>query len=131
MRNEVDNGPADTDGEAQWASGPIIQWGSAFPPNNDRFRVRGRGVLGRGGTRRTRSVSDAGVGVFISRRVVVPLVGSPRHARGNNWSVKAISRNTTGTGRLRFLRHVPRRFKTNFPEGTQAAPKKHGASTSG
>ncbi|KZV56102.1 hypothetical protein F511_06119 [Dorcoceras hygrometricum] len=37
--------------------------------------------------------------------------------RTYNWSVKAIRRKTTGTGRMRYLRHVPRRFKTNFREG--------------
>lgn len=35
----------------------------------------------------------------------------------DNWSVKAIRRKTTGTGRMRYLRNVPRRFKTNFREG--------------
>ncbi|XP_018833692.2 60S ribosomal protein L37-1-like [Juglans regia] len=43
--------------------------------------------------------------------------------RKYNWSVKAIRRKTTGTGRMRYLRHVPRRFKTNFREGTQATPR--------
>ncbi|RRT64561.1 hypothetical protein B296_00020402 [Ensete ventricosum] len=42
----------------------------------------------------------------------------------DNWSLKAIRRKTTGTGRMRYLRHVPRRFKSNFREGTQAAPRK-------
>uniref|UniRef100_M1BDD8 Ribosomal protein L37 n=1 Tax=Solanum tuberosum TaxID=4113 RepID=M1BDD8_SOLTU len=37
--------------------------------------------------------------------------------RTYNWSVKAIRRKTTGTGRMRYLRNVPRRFKTNFREG--------------
>ncbi|CAN4100233.1 unnamed protein product [Withania somnifera] len=36
--------------------------------------------------------------------------------RTYNWSVKAIRRKTTGTGRMRYLRNVPRRFKTNFRE---------------
>lgn len=35
----------------------------------------------------------------------------------DNWSVKAIRRKTTGTGRMRYLRHLPRRFKSNFREG--------------
>lgn len=35
----------------------------------------------------------------------------------DNWSVKAIRRKTTGTGRMRYLRHVPRRFKSGFREG--------------
>ncbi|KAJ6924621.1 60s ribosomal protein l37-3 [Populus alba x Populus x berolinensis] len=37
--------------------------------------------------------------------------------RKYNWSVKAIRRKTTGTGRMKYLRHLPRRFKTNFREG--------------
>uniref|UniRef100_A0A161Y069 Ribosomal protein L37 n=1 Tax=Daucus carota subsp. sativus TaxID=79200 RepID=A0A161Y069_DAUCS len=45
----------------------------------------------------------------------------------DNWSVKAIRRKTTGTGRMRYLRHVPRRFKSNFREGTQATPRTKGA----
>ncbi|KOM43761.1 hypothetical protein LR48_Vigan05g136600 [Vigna angularis] len=49
--------------------------------------------------------------------------------RKYNWSVKAIRRKTTGTGRMRYLRHVPRRFKSGFREGTEAAPRKRGAAT--
>ncbi|GBG67064.1 hypothetical protein CBR_g78845 [Chara braunii] len=41
-----------------------------------------------------------------------------------NWSQKDIRRKTTGTGRMRHLRTMPRRFKNGFREGTQAAPKK-------
>ncbi|XP_040958915.1 60S ribosomal protein L37-1 isoform X1 [Gossypium hirsutum] len=44
--------------------------------------------------------------------------------------VKAIRRKTTGTGRMRYLRHVPRRFKTCFREGTKAAPRKKVAAAS-
>ena len=40
----------------------------------------------------------------------------------DNWSEKAIRRKTTGTGRMRYLRHVPRRFKTNFREGKLLSP---------
>ncbi|KAK2982629.1 hypothetical protein RJ640_015008 [Escallonia rubra] len=47
----------------------------------------------------------------------------------DNWSVKAIRRKTTGTGRMKYLRHLPRRFKSNFREGTQAAPRNKGATT--
>ncbi|KAH9620856.1 hypothetical protein KSS87_017851 [Heliosperma pusillum] len=50
--------------------------------------------------------------------------------RKYNWSVKAIRRKTTGTGRMRYLRNVPRRFKTGFREGTQAAPRKQVAAAS-
>ncbi|KAM2957787.1 hypothetical protein FF2_024722 [Malus domestica] len=47
--------------------------------------------------------------------------------RKYNWSEKAIRRKTTGTGRMRYLRNVPRRFKSGFREGTEAAPRKKGA----
>ncbi|KAM3297011.1 hypothetical protein ACQJBY_039078 [Aegilops geniculata] len=47
--------------------------------------------------------------------------------RYDNWSVKAIRRKTTGTGRMRYMRHVPRRFKSNFREGTEAAPRNRAA----
>lgn len=40
----------------------------------------------------------------------------------DNWSVKAIRRKTTGTGRMRYLRHVPRRFKSGFREGMSFFP---------
>ncbi|CAG8464880.1 3192_t:CDS:2 [Ambispora leptoticha] len=39
-----------------------------------------------------------------------------------NWSEKGKRRKTTGTGRMRYLRHVPRRFKNGFREGTHAKP---------
>jgi len=37
-----------------------------------------------------------------------------------NWAQKAIRRNTTGTGRLRYLKDLPRRAKNHFREGGQA-----------
>merc|ERR1711977_810327 len=37
-----------------------------------------------------------------------------------NWSQKALRRRTTGTGRMRYLKTMPRRFKNGFREGTQA-----------
>jgi large subunit ribosomal protein L37e len=36
------------------------------------------------------------------------------------WSEKAKRRKTTGTGRMQHLRHMARRFKNGFREGTQA-----------
>merc|ERR1712146_109242 len=44
--------------------------------------------------------------------------------RKYNWSQKAIRRKTTGTGRMRSLKLLPRRFKNGFREGTQAVSKK-------
>ena len=41
-----------------------------------------------------------------------------------NWSEKALRRRTNGTGRMRHMRHMPRRFKNGFREGTQAKAAK-------
>lgn len=40
--------------------------------------------------------------------------------RTDEWSEKAKRRKTTGTGRMRYLKAVPRRFKNGFQTG---APK--------
>ncbi|KAB1218567.1 60S ribosomal protein L37 [Morella rubra] len=100
-------------------------------------RVREQGALVRGGTRPTPFALGVAAAASISRRVAAPPVPIPLPARGHNcccgwvtddnWSVKAIRRKTTGTGRMRYLRHLPRRFKSGFREGTEAAPRKKGA----
>ncbi|KAK6921254.1 hypothetical protein RJ641_014932 [Dillenia turbinata] len=46
--------------------------------------------------------------------------------RKYNWNVKAIRRETTTVGHMRYLRHVPTIFKSNFEEGTQGTPRKKG-----
>lgn len=40
--------------------------------------------------------------------------------RKYNWAHKALRRRTQGTGRMQFLKNLPRRFKNGFREGTQA-----------
>ncbi|GMH67141.1 hypothetical protein TL16_g05414 [Triparma laevis f. inornata] len=40
--------------------------------------------------------------------------------RSYNWSEKAKRRRTTGTGRMRYLKTMTRRFKNGFREGTSA-----------
>ena len=42
----------------------------------------------------------------------------------DNWGEKAKRRHTTGTGRMRHLKKVHRRFKNQFREGTQAISKR-------
>jgi large subunit ribosomal protein L37e len=37
-----------------------------------------------------------------------------------NWASKEKRRRTTGTGRMRYLKHLPRRAKNGFREGTVA-----------
>ncbi|PHU15102.1 60S ribosomal protein L37-3, partial [Capsicum chinense] len=55
--------------------------------------------------------------------------GSFGKRRNKTHTLCAIRRKTTGTGRMRYLRNVPRRFKTNFREGTEAAPRKKAAAS--
>ncbi|CAL8462401.1 g1934 [Coccomyxa elongata] len=43
--------------------------------------------------------------------------------RKYNWSQKAIRRKTTGTGRMRHLKVVQRKFKNGFREGEQPTPR--------
>ncbi|KJH46060.1 ribosomal protein L37e [Dictyocaulus viviparus] len=43
--------------------------------------------------------------------------------RKYNWGAKSIRRRTTGTGRMRHLRKVHRRFRNGFREGTTPKPK--------
>merc|ERR1719150_1621035 len=47
--------------------------------------------------------------------------------RRYNWSVKAKRRRTTGTGRMRYLKLVQRRFRNGFREGTTPKPRKRTA----
>jgi len=48
-------------------------------------------------------------------------LGGGARKRRYSWSVKAIRRNTTGTGRMRSLRHVQRREKNGYRHGSQAS----------
>mmetsp|Transcript_24597 Transcript_24597/g.35458 ORF Transcript_24597/g.35458 Transcript_24597/m.35458 type:complete len:94 (+) Transcript_24597:101-382(+) len=41
--------------------------------------------------------------------------------RTYNWSVKSKRRRTQGTGRMRHMKHIDRRFKNGFRTGTAAA----------
>ncbi|XP_053410752.1 60S ribosomal protein L37-like [Nycticebus coucang] len=47
-----------------------------------------------------------------------------KRKRKCNWSAKAKRRNTTGTGRMRHLKIVYRRFRHGFREGTTPKPKR-------
>ncbi|KAG4301385.1 hypothetical protein PCK1_002311 [Pneumocystis canis] len=47
----------------------------------------------------------------------------------NNWSIKAIRRRTTGTGRMRHLKHVYQRFKNGFLGTGETARKSRQPST--
>ena len=47
-----------------------------------------------------------------------------KHFFSVNWSIKANRRKTTGTGRIRHLKGLYKRFKNGFREGTQAKSQK-------
>merc|ERR1711893_25420 len=47
-----------------------------------------------------------------------------------NWSEKSKRRTTTGTGRMRYMKKVQRRFRNGFRSGTVPKPKKMGAPAS-
>merc|ERR1711939_1148482 len=49
--------------------------------------------------------------------------------RSYNWGMKAKRRKTTGTGKMSYLKHVSRRFKNGFREGTTATRKVKAAAT--
>lgn len=42
--------------------------------------------------------------------------------RQYNWGLKAKGRRTEGTGRMRYMKHMTRKFKNGFREG--GVPKK-------
>nr|XP_045248849.1 60S ribosomal protein L37-like [Macaca fascicularis] len=47
-----------------------------------------------------------------------------KHKRKYNWSAKAKRQNTTGTGQMRHLKIVYRRFRHGFHEATTPKPKR-------
>ena len=66
----------------------------------------------------------AGVGWEWTWFVCVSLRVCVSWPAADNWSVKAKRRKTTGSGRMRHLKLVQRRFRHGFREGTQAKSKK-------
>ena len=54
----------------------------------------------------------------------LPKLDSHFSIPADNWSVKAKRRHTTGSGRMKHLRSVQRRFRNGFREGTQAKSQK-------
>ncbi|KAH9629043.1 hypothetical protein HF086_007528 [Spodoptera exigua] len=64
--------------------------------------------------------------VPVSTHILIPVKTSLKGF--NHWSVKAKRRKTTGTGRMRHLKIVRRRFRNGFKEG-KPTPKKAVASS--
>jgi len=74
----------------------------------------------------------AGVGTLMPNRdtvslmfsLFIPIYSPPCFVAVDNWGEKAIRRRTTGTGRMRHLKIVARRFRNGFREGTKAKSRK-------
>lgn len=67
-----------------------------------------------------------------SFRILLP-PSTPLHSRAHpslsdNWGEKALRRRTEGTGRMRYMKDLPRRAKNNFRENTQAPARRIGTS---
>jgi hypothetical protein len=62
------------------------------------------------------------------RRGRRPRAGRADARRGaDNWGKKAIGRKTTGTGRCRYIKDMPRKFKNGFREGARRRAGRRGA----
>ena len=64
------------------------------------------------------------VSFHIQKKVCAPCGYPQARIRSYNWSVKAKRRKTTGTGRMRHLDIVRRKFRNGFHEQTQAVSQK-------
>merc|ERR1712098_658762 len=64
------------------------------------------------------------VAFHIQKKRCAPCGYPDAKIRKNNWSVKAKRRKTTGTGRMRSLAIVRRKFRNGFREGTVAVSQK-------
>ncbi|KAH0611363.1 uncharacterized protein H6S33_010628 [Morchella sextelata] len=73
-------------------------------------------------TSRTLCAVAVAAALSTSRSTLAPAVPTPplRPGSADNWSEKAKRRKTTGTGRMRYLKTVNRKFSNGFQQG---APK--------
>lgn len=61
---------------------------------------------------------------FHKQKKVCGKCGYPgKKIRGYNWSMKALRRKSTGTGRCRYLKTLPRKFKNGFRSGSAPAAR--------
>jgi large subunit ribosomal protein L37e len=64
------------------------------------------------------------VAFHVQKKICAPCGYPGARTRKYNWSVKARRRKTTGTGRMKHLSEVRRRFRNGFREGTVAVSQK-------
>ncbi|KAG0228397.1 60S ribosomal protein L37A [Actinomortierella wolfii] len=92
------------------------------PPNKDPLPgTKGTSSFGKRHTKSHTLCRRCGRRAFHNQKKTCAQCGYPAaKLRSYNWSEKAKRRKTTGTGRMRHLNKVHRRFKNGFREGTQA-----------
>merc|ERR550532_261373 len=84
------------------------------------------------GTKRHMAFASAAArGLTTCRRKSAPVAVIPARLCANTTGQKkAKRRRTTGTGRMRHMKHMSRRFKNGFREGTTPPPRKKKAAGS-
>lgn len=110
---------------------PRHRCGPALAPPNNRLtprapsQTKGTSSFGKRHSKTHTTCRRCGKVSFHLQKKVCASCGYPgAKMRRFNWSEKALRRRTNGTGRMRHMRHMPRRFKNGFREGTQAKAAK-------
>jgi len=88
--------------------------------------TKGTSSFGKRGKKAHTLCRRCGLKTFHIQRARCGSCGYPAaKTRRYNWSVKAIRRKTTGTGRTTHLRRVHQRFRNGFREGSIATAHVH------
>ncbi|XP_061205548.1 large ribosomal subunit protein eL37 [Neopsephotus bourkii] len=91
----------------------------------DAFQTKGTSSFGKRRNKTHTLCRRCGSKAYHLQKSTCGKCGYPaKRKRKYNWSAKAKRRNTTGTGRMRHLKKVYRRFRNGFREGTTPKPKR-------
>merc|ERR1712049_68948 len=100
-------------------------WGSFPVPRSSVTMTKGTSSFGKRRNKTHTLCHGCGkVAFHIQKKVCAPCGFPGAKIRKYGWSVKARRRATTGTGRMRHLSVVRRKFRNGFREGTQAVSQK-------
>lgn len=96
-----------------------------LPPHPQSFVLLGTSSFGKRRNKTHTLCRRCGSKAYHLQKSTCGKCGYPaKRKRKYNWSAKAKRRNTTGTGRMRHLKKVYRRFRNGFREGTTPKPKR-------
>ncbi|KAG2811268.1 hypothetical protein PC112_g15688 [Phytophthora cactorum] len=114
------NGVTETIGQEEFSAALYGQRrASASPPPLDLFYPSFRSAL-----KSQARIQDDESSYHIQKSTCSSCGYPAAKMRKYNWSQKALRRRTTGSGRMRHLKNVQRRFKNGFREGSSAVSKK-------